>query len=381
MLKYLFEYVDAEGRAGHDFVEAESVEDAGRRLADLGRGGRYRATRLLYDDLLAKLRQQRDGMEALDQASQSRVEAIAWRGSGSRALFVEFLRVNRWLIAAGVAAAGLGAATGQTWLFYVAGIGLLGLGAVFLFASRGASLYDALLRACALGKWAEVMRLTDRMAAVAAQSEQIALDLDVRRGMALAATGRLDEALALVGQWESRPIQPSGLYWDRLASVYAMAGDSGAFVDCMRRGFEASGEAAWARIDLALAMARVGEDPGAALELLRHPDIAVQPDSTLRFVHWARGIALLRLGDARGAEASLALAVEGFMTQAGNPVVWSVLALAVAALAVAGDANGKRERACALLTPLLPAFSACADPWLAEQVARFMPETPGSGCR
>lgn len=330
---------------------------------------RYRETTLLDDDLMAQLREQRPPQLHLHSAALSRVEAISRQGGGRWPLFRESLRVNRWfLLGCGILLA-IGITTGTNWAIYVGAGGLLAHIALFLRSSRHSDIYKNLLRASALGEWDRVGKLADRMQAVAEQqSAQIVFDLDVRRGVALAATQHLNEGVELVSRWESRGTQPSGMYWNRLASVYAKGGDYARFVEYMRRGFDESGGAIWARIDLALAIARVGDDPREALELLRHDSVATQPESTARFVHWARGVALLRLGDFQGAELALARAVDGYLAQAENPAVWTSLALSTGALAVAGSVNGKKDQARRLLAPLQPIFDAHADPALAALV-------------
>lgn len=362
MPKYLFEYVDAHARRRHDFVEAASVEEARRLIAELREARHFQEATLLDDDLMAQLRAARPANIQLDAKTLSRVEVVSRQGGGRWPLFLVSLHANRWYLLTCAGLAGNGMYWGWDWLVYLGAAGLLAQPVLFLLSSRQTAAYDGLLRAGAVGDWAEVHRQADRMRAAAQGSQQIAFDLDVRRATALAATQRMDEALALVRPWESENIQPHGMYWNRLASVYHMGGEHAQFVECMRRAWRESGDATWARIDLALAVARLGDDPREALELLRHDSLAAQPESTARFIDWARGVALLRLGDFQGAEISLAQAVDGFMRQAANPAVWTALALCAAALAVAGAINGKTERARALITPLLPIVKVYADP-------------------
>jgi hypothetical protein len=371
MPKYLFEFVDAQGKHGHDFVDAVSVDEAHRQV-DIAAGSHgYREARLLDDDLAAQLREQRLPSH-LDTKTLARVEAISRHGVGRWSLFLESLRANRWFLLASGTMLAAGPLLGWRLASYVGAAGLVLHVVLFVSGSKHSGLYNELLRASAFGDWDKVFVLADRMQPAREQSSQIAFDLDVRRAMAMAATQRLDQGLALVNQWESRNPQPRGIYWGRRAGVFAKAGDYANFIACMRRSFEESNEAIWARIDLALAIARVGDDPHEALELLRHQSIATQPPSTARFVHWARGVALMRIGDIHGAELSLAQAVDGFMTQAENPAVWSSLALASGALAVAGSMNGRKDQARALLTPLRPIFDVYADPALVALVKQHM---------
>lgn len=368
MPKYLFEFIDAQGKRDHDFVDAGSTEEASSLIQGAAETRGYREATLLDDDLMAQLREQRPPRTHLDSRTLSRVEIVARRGGGRWPLFVESLRAHRWFLLGCVALIGFGLFTGRNGWIYAGAGGVLLHGALFLLSSRHSAIYNALIRAGALGDWNQVQALADKMQATSAISPQIAFDVDVRKALALAATGRLEEGVVLVRQWALRDPQPAGMYWSRLATVYAMGRQYEHFVDCMRQCFTESGEATWARIDLALAIARVGEDPREALELLHHESLSAQPESTLRFIHWARGVALMRLGDFPGAELALAQAVDGFMAQAKNPVVWSSLALAAGALAVAGSVNGKKDRARALLMPLLPVFNVYADPALATLV-------------
>lgn len=362
MAKYLFEYVDANARRGHDFVEASSVAEAHRLIAELRDSRQFQDATLLDDDLMAQLRTARPASIRLNAKTLSRVEVVSRQGGGRWPLFLVSLHSNRWYLITCAALVAGGLYWGWESLLYLGAAGLLAHPALFLLSSRQAAGYDKLLRASALGDWTEVHKQADRMRATAANTQQIAFDLDARRAGALAATQRLGEALALMRAWEGKDIQPPGMYWSRLAGVYHMGSEHGQFVDCMRRAWQESGDATWARIDLALAVARLGDDPREALELLRHESLTAQPESTTRFILWARGVALLRLGDFPGAEISLAQAVNGFMQQAANPAVWTSLALCAAALAVAGAINGKAEQARALITPLLPIVKVYADP-------------------
>jgi len=368
MAKYLFEYLDGNALRGFDYVDAASVQEARQRVAEVVGLRHLRQGTLLDDDLMAQLRASRVAPLHLAPDQLARIEAISRNGDAAWPLFVEALKINRWFIAACALTMAVGVARGWDLLAYVGVGGLVLLVGQFFFGRAKSRHYQRLLRAGALGQWAEVLKVARRMQEVASNSPQLAFDLDVRRGVALAATGHLGEAVALVAKWQAEDVQPKGMYWGRLASIYHSGRDYGQFLACMRRGFAESQLAIWARIDLALALARLGEDPREALELLRHESIEGQPEATARFIFWARGMALLRLGDSAGAEAALSKAVESFAAQVANPAVWGALALSTAALAVAVANNGHAEEARAVLSPLMPIVSVTADLPLMEMV-------------
>ena len=368
MAKYLFEYVDGNALRGFDYVDAASVQEARQRVAEVVGLRQLRQGTVLDDDLMAQLRASRTAPPHLTSDQLARIEAISRNGDAAWPLFVEALKINRWFLAACALTIAVSIVRGWFWLAYLGVGGVLLLVGVFFFGRAKSRNYQRLLRASALGQWSEVLKLARRMQEAASNSPQLAFDLDVRRGVALAATGHLGEAVALVAKWQAQDVQPKGMYWGRLASIYHSGRDYNQFLACMRRGFAESQLAIWARIDLALALARLGEDPREALELLRHESTEGQPQATERFILWARGMALLRLGDSAGAEAALSKAVESFAAQVANPAVWGALALSTATLAVAVASNGRREDAQAVLSPLMPVVSVLADQPLLEMV-------------
>jgi hypothetical protein len=374
MARYLFEYVDSHDRRSVDFVEANSVADARQRIAEVVGQRGLRLGTLLDDDLMAQLRLQRPAVDGLTPQALARIEVITREGGSVWSLFRESVVANRWLILVGMGALAGGIAFGLLWLAVVGGVALLALLAVFAVAQFRSHDYKQLLQASALGDWPEVLRLARGLRDAAAKSPQLAFDLDVRRGIALAATGHLGEAVTLISKWHLQDVQPKGIYWGRLATVYHAGRDYRQFVACMRRSFAESRLAVWARIDFALAIARLGDEPREALDLLRHDSLDGQPEATQRFILWARGMALLRLGDPVGAEAALTPAVRSFATQVANPAVWSALALCTAALAVAMAENGRREDARQLLAPVARMVAVLADQPLAELLkAKFTP--------
>ena len=368
MARYLYEFVDGRDKRGVDFVEANSVAEARQRIAEVVGQRQLRLGTLLDDDLMAQLRLQRPAADGLTPQALAQIEAIARAGGGGWPLLRQAIMANRWFMlgAAGVLVVGI--VLGSVWLVALAALALLAPMAAFGFAHLRSRDYHRLLRASALGEWPEVLRLARGLRDAATKSPQLAFDLDVRRGVALAATGHLGEAVTLISKWHLQDVQPKGIYWGRLATIYHAGRDYRQFVACMRRSFAESRLAVWARIDFALAIARLGDEPREALELLRHDSLDGQPEATQRFILWARGMALLRLGDPVGAEAALAPAAHSFATQAANPAVWGALALCAAALAVAMAENGRQDEARQLIAPVARMVAVLADQPLAESL-------------
>ena len=368
MARYLYEFIDGNGVRGVDFVDAKGVGEARLLIAETVGQRQLRTGTLLDDDLTAQLRQGRQGVADIAPDVLARIEDGIRHGGGAWLVFREALKANRWFIALGFVAMASGVAAQLTWLTMGGGLLLLALATIFAVGRLRSRHYNALLKAGALGDWPLVLKLARQLARAAAKSPQLAFDLDARRGTALAATGHLSEAVTLISRWHLRDVQPKGIYWSRLALVYHAGRDYRQFVACMRRSFAESRQAVWARIDFALALARLGEEPGEAIELLRHEDLDAQPEATARFVLWARGMALLRAGDPLGAEAALAPAVKSFAAQAGNPAVWGALALCTAALAAAMAENGRRDEARQLIGPVARMVNVLADQPLIERL-------------
>ena len=368
MARYLYEFIDGGSVRGVDFVEAKSVGEARLLIGEIVGQRQWRSGTLLDDDLTAALRQERRGLEDIAPEALARIEDGIRNGGGGWVVLREAVKANRWIIAFGAIAVAAGLGAGLPWLTALGAAVLLGLTIVFVVGRLRSRHYRELLKAGAIGDWPRVLKLARQLGGAAAKSPQLAFDLDARRGVALAATGHLSEAVTLINRWHLRDVQPKGIYWSRLAQVYHAGGDYGQFVACLRRSFAESRQAVWARIDFALAVARLGDEPREAVELLRHEDLEAQPEGTERFVLWARGMALLRLGDPVGAEAALSAAVRSFALQAGNPAVWSALALCTAALAAAMAENGRRDAARRMLVPVAPMVNVLADLPLAERL-------------
>jgi hypothetical protein len=350
MNPYLVTATDGAGKRDSFVRQAESLEHLRNVLEREG----YRDVEYLDDEFSARLRAQRPAEARGDSPAAARFEAQSRRGAPPP-------RQSEWLLAAknnwllllidfGFIAYGL--ARGRIFLV-LAGAGLLLWWLWTVYKGLGkANDYNALLRAHAVGDATECLRLIEQMSADPALSGngQLHGDLAFRRAGLKARQGDLASALADAEVLRTRPECANGAFESRVASIYYQAGDMPGYLRSMETSFEASGQAATQRLDLAFGHARVG-DQARARELLAAVDTSLMPPFHVPLAIAAEGVLREREGDGGGAIEKLREAVRALEPFTGNVVFWPFHGILVARFAAALARAGRRAEALAELQP------------------------------
>ena len=348
MNPYLVTATDRTGKRDSFVRQAESLEHLRNQLEREG----YSALEFLDDDYSARLRAQRPAGARDDSAAAARHEAGSRRAVSRGNDWLLALRNNWLLVLVDLGFIAYGVARGRTWLIVV-GVGFLLWWAFTVRKGLGkADDYNELLRASALGDDAECERLIDKLSAdrALAGNAQLHGDLAFRRAGLKARRGDLAGALADCEALRARLENANGAFESRIASIHYVAGDMPGYLRSMEDSFEASGQAASQRLDLAFGHARVGEAVRAR-DLLASVDTSLMPPFHAPLAVAAEGVLREREGDAAGGIEKLRQAVQGLEPYSGNPVFWPFHGILVARFAAALARAGRRAEALAALQP------------------------------
>ena len=344
--KYLFEGRDQRGGAQSGYIEAESVDQARERLELRG----LQEAVLLDDDLGADTR--RLGEESGFTADSS-VDLFSRYHSGVAAIALLAVRKNAVLIAIGALLAAYLAFSGShAWALGVAACDLLLVAFPAWTQWQHNELYARFWRRDYEGS----ERVARRLAAVPMlrRVKPLRLELDGSIAGARICRGRTAEGFAIMSAWEADADMPRPMVLAKMSGLYFLARDWPGYLGVLEEALQASGNADYARIDLAQSLARVGDDDARARELLAGVNARALGPLHLAFIAWAEGVLALRAGDDPRALQALTRAVAQMEKIASNPVLWGALALCIGYLAVALARTGARDRAAEALAMVQP---------------------------
>jgi len=357
MKPYLVTATDARGKRDTFAREAASLQHLRAQLDAHG----YTDIEFVDDELSARLRSLRTDIQPGQEAAALRLDLRARRGSAVAGIWLEVARHNAvplaiaaaiaaWALWAGhpaTATVALGALAAWMWLVHRAG--------------RSSRDYNALLRASARGDVAEVTARLARLRADPAVvgNEMLECDFAWRDAQLRARAGDLAGALADVEPMRGMAIHANGLFEGRAGVLHYLAGDIDGFLATMERGYAASGEAQLQRLDLAFALARLG-DPARARELIAgverrdlsalHQPLATATDALLA-LHEGDASGLVRLRDA----------VTAFDAFAGNAATWPFHGILRGHYALALALAGHRDQARAAMAGWEDVVLECLD--------------------
>lgn len=211
--------------------------------------------------------------------------------------------------------------------------------------------HGRLQRARLAARWDDVLRLgRDLESGLAKMGGAMVAGAVFWQAKALAATGRLDQALALVESKSECTGLPEGTYLNHLAMVYDAANDPNGALECFQRAAEAAADdpAGWlgAAEILAVRLDRP-QEARAALDRLRDIPISGLTKAGIGFVEGAIALAEGRLTEARER-------LEPFRKQMirrarGTPLALAHVRMSEALLAIAyaraGDLDTARRHA------------------------------------
>jgi hypothetical protein len=354
MAQLLYSAKDGQGKAVQGFVDAGSVLEARQQLIAQG----LTEVVMHQDTTVPTDPRSLAGLGPEQQRELARLSIATMRQPGLAPLLRHVAETNRWWLAVDLGLVAWGVARSNPWLM-ASGAAL----ALFPFAMtawqyRHGDRYNALLKAFATGDWKQVRALAQKLREVSRGVQNMEFDLDLRLAAIRARAGQLREALADVEPWRARVATP-GTFENRVAAVYAAAGDRAGFVRLMAESHDKAPQEPARVLDHALAQARFG-DVELAARLLRELDPALLPPHAQAFVAWTSGMVQLRQQQP-GALDQLGQAVAEFLKLAAQPAAWPALAFCTCDHAIALAMAGRKDEACQQVAQVWPIVRAHAD--------------------
>lgn len=356
MAQVLYSAKDRQGKAVDGFVEAVSARAAREQLENAG------LTQIvLHQDpaLGGTDARQLEGLNPAQLRDLARISIAAMRRPGLVSLLRDVAWLNRWWLAVDLGLIAWGIVGDTLWPLLTGAILFLWPFVAAIWNYRHSGRYNALLRAFAVGEWAQVRELARKLRPFSDRVENLGFDLDLRVAWIAARNGRLHEALVAVENWRDQLAVQPGLFEQRVAPLFYAAGDRQGFLRGMTEAHAAAPDEPSRTVDLALAHARFG-DPAQARRLLDRVDLKLLPSFGTGFVAWTEGLILLRQQEP-GALDRLTEAVSAFLALSANPAVWTALAFCTCDHAVALSLAGRKDRARAELARVWPILQAHGD--------------------
>lgn len=329
MPKLLYSATGADGKPTEGFVDAATVQDARGQLEARGltQVVMYSAPGYAIDE------SEVFGLGDRELRELAKLRLAVMARPGLVPALLEMVRRQAIWLGLGVAVALYGASADKpvwTWV----GIGAVALPfAVMLWQWRHVGRHDQMLKAFALGQWAEVRRLSKLLLARRANTPSMNFEFVLRQAYCDVRERTLQKALARVQPWREKLAGEPGLFEMRIATLHHAAGDWPGFIAMHEASLVPLPGDPSRTLDLALAHARHG-DVDRAAELFASIDKSLLPPWGTGFVHWTEGLIQFRRKQPQ-AGTTLGLAVAEFLKLSNQPMVWTALALATADHAIA----------------------------------------------
>lgn len=236
--------------------------------------------------------------------------------------------------------------------------------------------FDQLLEAAVWRDWKTqrryiaVLRLLRVVFRVIPESELL-----WREANALAATGRLPEALERVAPLRDNPDTAKHLYHSRASSLYELAGDFAGQLRCMEEAVAGHAEGTDVYIDLAsVRIMRFRDVAGAQAALAKIEDRELTETARGAYLQ-VRGIVATEAGDHAAAEKDLREA-EAILGKVGNALIQEFLANLRAYLALTLIATGRPQEARAQFLAACPLLVAQQSHQLVARVDAALAAVP-----
>ena len=337
MAKILYRATLPGGQPQAGYVEAETEKEAVAALKARG------CTAIgLYESVpVARLYPEREKFSSTHELTSAALQVAMWEAPGWKTFFKTVVRFYWWQLLL-VALFIVGAAWGRNEVLLIpAFFVLLGWGHA-AWSSRAVIGLVRLCESAAIGDWAAVQRLGERLHKIWALRKPtpgvlnalFAVEIKIAQAeIAQAGPAHLPAVLQRLQKWQSTHPVP-GLYENQLALLHHKAGDYPAFVALMRAASAAAPQHTMLRVDEALAEARLG-DAAQAARLLEELDPEILTVYGRPFHSWIAGLIALRQNRGADALAHLQAAVDGFLAFGKNPITWTSFALCSGACALA----------------------------------------------
>lgn len=356
MPKLLYSATGADGQPTEGIVDADTVQSARQQLEAQGLRAvvLYNAPGYAIDDAeIAGL-----GDRDLRELAKLRLAVLARPGPVA-ALFEMVRRQIAWLLLASAVALYGAYADKPVWA-WVGIVAMLLPFAILLWQWRHVGRHNQMLKAFALGRWAEVRRLCKLLLARRANSPGIGFEFVLRQAYCDVRERTLQQALARVQPWREKLADQPGLFEMRIATLYHAAGDWPNFIAMHEASLVPLPGDPSRTLDLALAHARHG-DVDRAAELFASLDPSLLPPWGAGFIHWTEGLIQFRRKQPQAGN-TLGLAVAEFLKLSNQPMVWTALALATADHAIALKDAGLGAEARQAMAQVWPIVKAHAHP-------------------
>lgn len=358
MPKLLYSATGADGKPTEGIAEASSVQALRHQLESqaMTEVVVYNAPGFAIDD--AELKGL--GPKQLQQLAQLRLLVMRKPGLGTALLAM--LRVSwPWLVASAAMLAWGLAGGGAAWSWAGVVSGLLPF-ALFLWNWRHVGHHNDMLKAFALGDWAQVRRLAKLLSRRRGNTVAMNFEFALRQAYADVRERSLEQGLARMETWRARVADQPGLFEMRIAMLHHAAGDWASFVRLHEESLQHLPGDPTRTVDLALAHARHGSAERAA-ELLAGVERSLLPPWGGGFVLWVEGLVQLRRHEATAA-GTLGKSVAAFLKLANQPLVWTAMAFATVDHALALHASGRSDEARHAVSQVWPIVQAHAHPAL-----------------
>jgi len=359
MAKILYRANLPGGQPQAGYVEAETEKEAVAVLKARG----CTAIGLYELAPMAKLHSERKKYDATADKVMATYETAMWEAPGWKPLTKMFWGLFWWVFLTGA----LLIASAAWSLAAVVAAGLLALLGWMVLAFRADMKFRRLFELAAIGDWAAVQQLGERLCKTralrkptpAALNVLFAVEIKIAQAeIAQAGPAHLPAVLQRLQKWQNTHPVP-GLYEGQLAFLHHRAGDYPAFVALMRTA-NAAAPGIVMLTDWALAEARLG-DAAQAARLLEELDPEILPVYGRPFHPWIAGLIALRQNRSADALAHLQAAVDGFLAFGKNPLTWTWFALCSGACALALADAGKNGEAKKLVQRVWPILKVHGD--------------------
>ncbi len=348
--RYLVTYLDANGRAHTDRLPAAS----GRALKQSLEADRCTGVVLHDDDFTARLKDESPRTRDLNTAKQE----LQLASNPSP-------RSDRWwngkALLTGLGGLGICAwSVWRPWSF----LSLVGVavGLVVIYgavAARASAIYSQLRRAVTWRRHEQARGLITQLRAAnrLLRLRLIDNELIVYEANALAATGEMPDALAVMERLRSSSGWDEPTFLIRLSSVYGAADDEAGRLECLERAHNLSDEGSTSHIDYALGLITCGGDPNSAEQVLESRNTATLTSAARVFVAWTRGLIALERGQhARAVE--LLRHTLGEVEAIYDPATWEAARLSMQSALGRSLAHLSNPEGKALLERTIPFINA-----------------------
>jgi tetratricopeptide (TPR) repeat protein len=218
---------------------------------------------------------------------------------------------------------------------------------IHAFFSLGSRYYSRLNRAKVWGRWTEVLECVERLRQVRSWTRVGPGEIELVRcrAQALAALGRLDDALEEFTRFSNSPNLPEWLYLSHLAGIYDCAKQFDKSTECRRTVTELKPDMAASWIDLAYGLVRGLNRPAEARQALARAETCEIPVMGQPYMPFLKGISAWRENKMADAKPLLDQALEGFQPFAHHDLMEGTMLLTKSYLCAVEGSLGNEARA------------------------------------